>query len=46
LTNKRCAAAVHLYEKAGFVHDAEVMDTYGRRYERSDVAMRYAGALR
>lgn len=41
LTNARCAAAVHLYEKLGFDHDAEIMTTYGARYERCDVAMRY-----
>ncbi len=43
LTNKRCAAAIHLYEKLGFVHDAAIMRDYGARYERCDVAMRYAG---
>lgn len=41
LTNARCAAAIHLYEKAGFRHDADIMATYGARYERCDVAMRY-----
>ena len=41
LTNKRCAAAVHLYEKLGFRHDAEIMASYGAEYERCDVAMRY-----
>ena len=41
LTNSRCAAAIHLYEKAGFRHDAEIMARYGARYERCDVAMRY-----
>jgi N-acetylglutamate synthase-like GNAT family acetyltransferase len=40
LTNTRCAAAVHLYEKLGFRHDAEIMARYGTRYERCDVAMR------
>ncbi|WP_459697530.1 GNAT family N-acetyltransferase [Acidisoma sp. C75] len=43
LTNKRCEAAIHLYEKLGFVHDAAIMARYGARYERCDVAMRYAG---
>jgi len=43
LTNKRCEAAIHLYEKAGFRHDAEIMARYGSRYERCDVAMRYRG---
>lgn len=42
LTNKRCAAAVHLYEKAGFQHDRNIMARYGAEYERCDVAMRYA----
>ena len=41
LTNKKCAAAIHLYEKAGFVHDADIMDRYGKRYARCDVAMSY-----
>lgn len=41
LTNKRCAAAIHLYEKLGFRHDAEIMANYGARYARCDVAMRY-----
>lgn len=39
LTNKNCAAAIHLYEKRGFVHDPEIMAQYGARYERCDVAM-------
>ncbi|WP_313457397.1 GNAT family N-acetyltransferase [Stenotrophomonas sp.] len=41
LSNAKCAAAIHLYEKAGFVHDAEIKATYGARYQRCDVAMRY-----
>ena len=41
LTNSRCAAAIHLYEKNGFVHDAGIMARYGARYERCDVAMRH-----
>jgi DNA-binding MarR family transcriptional regulator/ribosomal protein S18 acetylase RimI-like enzyme len=41
LTSKRCAAAIHLYEKLGFKHDAEIMRDYGARYARCDVAMRY-----
>ena len=43
LTNKRCEAAIHLYEKLGFRHDAGIMATYGARYARCDVAMRYRG---
>jgi N-acetylglutamate synthase-like GNAT family acetyltransferase len=47
LTSSKCAAAIHLYEKLGFQHDAEIMARYGARYERCDVAMRYhAEALR
>lgn len=41
LTNGRCAAAIHLYEKLGFQHDAAIMAEYGARYARCDVAMRY-----
>jgi ribosomal protein S18 acetylase RimI-like enzyme/DNA-binding transcriptional ArsR family regulator len=43
LTNKKCEAAIHLYEKLGFEHDAEIMRQYGARYKRCDVAMRYRG---
>lgn len=43
LTNRKCAAAIHLYEKLGFQHDAEIMALFGSRYERCDVAMRYGG---
>lgn len=39
LTNAKCAAAIHLYEKAGFVHDAGIMARYGASYARCDVAM-------
>jgi len=41
LSSAKCAAAIHLYEKLGFRHDAEIMATYGARYQRCDVAMRY-----
>ncbi len=41
LTNSRCAAAIHLYERMGFVHDADVKARYGGRYQRCDVAMRH-----
>ena len=41
LTNRKCASAIHLYEKLGFEHDAEVMAAYGSRYERCNVAMSY-----
>jgi GNAT superfamily N-acetyltransferase len=42
LTNARCEAAIHLYEKHGFEHDAEVMREYGPLYARCNVAMRLA----
>lgn len=41
LTNHTCEAAIHLYEKLGFVHDPDIMARYGCSYERCDVAMRY-----
>ena len=41
LTNRRCAAAIHLYEKLGFVHDPAIMERFGRQYQRCDVAMSY-----
>ena len=41
LSNKKSAAAIHLYEKLGFVHDPQIMAQYGARYARCDVAMRY-----
>ena len=41
LTNKDCEAAIHLYEKNGFTHCADIMDKYGSAYERCNVAMRY-----
>lgn len=43
LTNTKCGPAIHLYEKLGFEHDAEVMALFGARYERCDVAMRFRG---
>lgn len=41
LSNARSAAAIHLYEKLGFVHDAGIMEAFGRRYQRCNVAMLY-----
>jgi DNA-binding MarR family transcriptional regulator/predicted GNAT family N-acyltransferase len=41
LTNSKCESAIHLYEKLGFDHDADVMAKHGARYKRCDVAMRY-----
>ncbi|HEX7665035.1 MAG TPA: GNAT family N-acetyltransferase, partial [Polyangiaceae bacterium] len=46
LTNSRCEAAIHLYEKVGFVHDAAILAKYGPRYARCDVAMSYPIAAR
>ena len=39
LSNAKSAAAVHLYEKIGFIHDAGIMEEFGKRYERCNVAM-------
>ncbi len=44
LSNRKSEAAIHLYEKLGFVHDPEIMQAFGARYERCDVAMRYRPA--
>lgn len=41
LSNKKSVAAIGLYEKYGFVHDAGIMAAYGAQYERCDVAMLY-----
>ena len=41
LTSRKCEAAIHLYERAGFVHDAGIMARFGASYARCDVAMRY-----
>ena len=41
LSNRKSAAAVHLYEKLGFAHDAGIMQEFGARYERCNVAMLY-----
>lgn len=41
LTSHICEAAIHLYEKAGFRHDADIMQRYGKSYARCDVAMRF-----
>lgn len=41
LTSTRCGPAIHLYEKSGFQHDAQIMARYGARYQRCDVAMRH-----
>jgi GNAT superfamily N-acetyltransferase len=41
LTSRKCAGAIRLYERAGFVHDADIMARFGHAYARCDVAMRY-----
>lgn len=41
LTNRKCAAAIHLYEKFGFRHDERIMQRFGARYQRCNVAMSY-----
>lgn len=41
LSNKKSQAAIHLYGKLGFEHDAGVMAAHGAAYERCDVAMLY-----
>jgi len=43
LSNAKGAAGVHLYEKAGFVHDEGIMEEFGKRYARCNVAMVYRG---
>ena len=42
LTSSKCATAIRLYERNGFVHDHGVMRDFGSRYARCDVAMLYA----
>lgn len=41
LTNARCEAAIHLYRKHGFVDSSEIMQRYGRKYQRCNVAMEH-----
>ena len=41
LTNRKAQAAIHLYEKLGFIHDPKIMARYGRLYARCNVAMSY-----
>lgn len=43
LTNTKSATAVRLYERHGFVHDAQIMADYGAEYARCDVAMLWRG---
>ena len=44
LSNRKSGAAVHLYEKLGFVHDDGIMREFGSHYERCNVAMLYQPA--
>ena len=41
LTNKKCEAAIHLYEKLGFYHSDDIMTRFASKYERANVAMKY-----
>jgi N-acetylglutamate synthase-like GNAT family acetyltransferase len=41
LTNKKCAAAIHLYEKFGFEHSDFIMQRFASSYQRCNVAMLY-----
>lgn len=41
LTNSKCEAAIHLYEKLGFSYDPVILCEYGGTYARSNVAMSY-----
>ena len=43
LTNKKCEAAIHLYEKCGFEHSQLIMQRFASSYQRCDVAMLYRG---
>lgn len=43
LTNSKSRAAIKLYERNGFIHDADILARCGGEYARCDVAMRYVG---
>lgn len=43
LTNAKAQAAIHLYERNGFVHDADILARHGGEYARCDVAMLHHG---
>jgi len=43
LTNKKSVAAIRMYERNGFIHDAELLASAGGEYARCDVAMLYRG---
>lgn len=42
LTNSKSQAAIRMYERTGFFHDAELLASAGGEYARCDVAMLYA----
>ena len=44
LTNSKSLAAIRMYERNGFAHDAEILARCGGEYSRCDVAMLYTGA--
>ena len=41
LTSTKCQAAIHLYEKHGWLHDTSMLERFGHVYKRSDVGMVY-----
>ncbi len=41
MTNNRCEAAIHLYEKYGFIHDENIKARFSDRYARAEVFMSY-----
>lgn len=41
LSSVKCEAAIHLYLKHGFEHDADIMQRFAAAYDRCDVAMRW-----
>lgn len=43
LTNSKSEAAIRMYERSGFVRDAEILARCGDEFARCDVAMRYVG---
>lgn len=41
LTNTKCEAAIHLYEKHGWRHSPELLERFGHVYVRANVGMIY-----
>ena len=41
LTNTDCGPAIKLYEARGFLHDAAILEEFGKRYKRADVGMTF-----